>query len=292
MRMDRALGEWVEDMRARRLALSTQRDYVSTFSMFGKWLAAEDLASGLDEIDVEDVDEDLLREWRRTWTQAPGTQTIRIHKMRTFFGWCMSRGWHSGPNPARGLRPPRYVPRPTMPMEPHEVAAMLDAAKVHDMPKERALLLLLRYSGLAIQDAATLRRDALEGCELTLRRAKTGVAVIGAVPVEAADALRALDRPGEHFFWSGRGQKASTASYWRNRLKRVAALAGVEDFRPHRMRDTFAVELLKAGVAMEDVKDLLGHSSVLTTEKHYAPWNRARARRLRDIAARAHGGAG
>ena len=39
-------------------------------------------------------------------------------------------------------------------------------------------------------------------------------------------------------------------------------------------RDTFAVELLLAGVPLERVSILLGHSSVKVTEKHYAPWIR------------------
>jgi integrase/recombinase XerD len=48
----------------------------------------------------------------------------------------------------------------------------------------------------------------------------------------------------------------------------------------HRFRDTFAVELLLAGVLMERVSILLGHHSVRITEKHYAPWVRARQEQL------------
>jgi len=48
-------------------------------------------------------------------------------------------------------------------------------------------------------------------------------------------------------------------------------------FRPiYRFRDTFAVELLLAGVPMERVSILLGPRSIRITEKHYAPWVRAR----------------
>ena len=41
-------------------------------------------------------------------------------------------------------------------------------------PKERALILLMRYSSLAIGDSVTLSREAVVGTEPTLRRAKTG----------------------------------------------------------------------------------------------------------------------
>ena len=44
---------------------------------------------------------------------------------------------------------------------------------------------------------------------------------------------------------------------------------------PHRLRDTFAVELLLAGVPLDRVSILLGHSSIRITERHYAPWTRS-----------------
>jgi integrase len=50
----------------------------------------------------------------------------------------------------------------------------------------------------------------------------------------------------------------------------------VKDGHCHRFRDTFAVELLKAGTPIERVSVLLGHASVRVTERHYNPWNRAR----------------
>jgi integrase len=51
-------------------------------------------------------------------------------------------------------------------------------------------------------------------------------------------------------------------------------------FHSHMLRDTFAVELLLAGVALEKVSKLLGHKSIRVTEKHYAPWVRSRTDQL------------
>jgi integrase/recombinase XerD len=48
----------------------------------------------------------------------------------------------------------------------------------------------------------------------------------------------------------------------------------------HQLRDTFAVELLRQGVPMEELSKLLGHTSIRTTEKSYAPWVTARQDRL------------
>ena len=45
-------------------------------------------------------------------------------------------------------------------------------------------------------------------------------------------------------------------------------------------RDTFAVEMLLAGAAIDQVSILLGHKSVKITEKHDAPWVKARQEQL------------
>jgi integrase len=54
------------------------------------------------------------------------------------------------------------------------------------------------------------------------------------------------------------------------------ARAGIPDGHAHRLRDTFAVELLNEGVPIESVTVLLGHRSKAVTEKHYAPWVKER----------------
>jgi integrase len=41
---------------------------------------------------------------------------------------------------------------------------------------------------------------------------------------------------------------------------------------PTRFRDTFSVELLLAGVLMEEISILLGHSNIKITQQHYSPW--------------------
>lgn len=48
----------------------------------------------------------------------------------------------------------------------------------------------------------------------------------------------------------------------------------------HRLRATFAVDLLEKGIRLEDVSRLLGHRSVTTTERHYARRVKGRQDRL------------
>ncbi len=166
-----------------------------------------------------------------------------------------------------------------MPLSVDEVRALLRAAA--RKPKEHALILLLRYSGVSIVDAVTLKRSAVQSSgELILRRAKSAELVTVLLPPEVQVVLESLPPRGPYYFWTGQSLPNTAVKYWRRRLNEVAADAAVEGFHPHRLRDTFAVELLLAGVAMDDVSTLLGHSSVRTTERYYAPWNQARRGRL------------
>ena len=270
--LEEACDEFVQDLQARGLSRSTMRDYRSIFRQLIPF------AEKHGKTELSEVDQALLRKWRATWTCMASTHQLRITKLRTFFRFGIDAGWIEN-SPAASLRAPRGRSRPTMPLSRAEMQLLLKAAASYD--RERALLMLMRYSGLAIRDAATLRRDAIKGGLLTLRRAKTNELVLCALPDPVLAELNAIDDPSrEHFFWTGKSLPDTVARYWRSRLQLVARLAGVKGFRTHRLRDTFAVELLLAGVGIEDVSALLGHRSIHVTERHYAPWNSARRDRL------------
>ena len=75
-------------------------------------------------------------------------------------------------------------------------------------------------------------------------------------------ALEATPSVTEKFsFWSGNGKLESIVRSWQTRLRRLFKLANVQDGHAHRFRDTFAVELLLAGVPIERVSILSGHQS-------------------------------
>jgi integrase/recombinase XerD len=172
---------------------------------------------------------------------------------------------------------------PTAPLLKEEVDSTLSACVTYpdrtNAVRLRALVLLLRYSGLRIRDAVTLARDRLRGDKLFLFTAKTGTAVYCPLPPVL---IKALDDIPEstYYFWTGLSKPKSAVGDWQRSLKRLFNLANVPKAHAHRFRDTFSVELFLAGVPIERVSILLGHQSVRITEKHYAPWVRARQEQL------------
>lgn len=139
----------------------------------------------------------------------------------------------------------------------------------------------MRYSGLRIRDAATLSKDKLHENKLLLYTLKTGQPVWLSLPKKIAEELEGLNANGKYFFWSGNGVPKSTVADWQRSLAKVFELAGING-HAHRFRDTFSVNLLKAGVPLETVSVLLGHSSIRITERHYSPWVKFRQIKLEE----------
>jgi integrase len=237
--------------------------------------------SALRRVTVDD-----LRKYREGWKLAPITQSKKLERLRTFFKFCSDAGWIQG-NPAKAVRLPKSEHVPTLPFSDDEwqnITIALDTFReIHPkvperlVKKMRALVLLMRYSGLRISDAVTLRKERIDAKgRLFLYQAKTKHPVLLPLPKEVLTALKGVDEGDGRYFYPGVGKLKTAITEWQARLKKLFELAGIPDGHGHRLRDTFAVALLEKGVPLQEVSILLGHRSIKTTEKHYAPWTRSR----------------
>ncbi|MCY4587575.1 MAG: tyrosine-type recombinase/integrase [Bryobacterales bacterium] len=283
MKLSDACDAYLRDMEARNFRRSTLKNYKSLFRALQSYARDHGLT------DLTRIDQAEMRAWRESWSCKPGTQRLRLGQLRAFFTYAIDVGWVQI-SPMLKLKAPRSSVRPRMPLTRNEVASLVNTAEDSGRTKEKALILLMRYSGLSIRDAVTLRSDAIDGNNnLTLRRAKSGELVMLPLHSLAIEALERIYQAGQtHFFWSGKSLPITATKYWRDRLQLVASKAGVQNFTPHRLRHTFAVEFLLAGKSMEDLSTLLGHSSVITTERHYAQWDVSRRDRLSQIVREVH----
>lgn len=230
-----------------------------------------------------------LESWRSTWKDASLAASKKYQRAVGFFHFCTRMKWITD-NPMKALDPPKVRQVPTLPFTAEEMTAILAACDrvsikgiygEGNRPRVRAMTLLLRYSGLRIRDAATLGRDRIVNGKLLLYMQKTGMPVFVPLPPFVLDALNRVPPPSTaYFFWTGEGMPESTVGHWQYTLGRLFKLAGIDGGHAHRFRDTFAVELLLAGIPLDQVSILLGHSSVKITEKSYAPWVKARQEQL------------
>lgn len=217
--------------------------------------------------------------YRESWILSPISSAKKLERLRTFFRFCADRGWMRS-NPAKFLKAPKVKPKPTLPFSESEMEKILWACEVYpDSPKGRraqvkALILLLRYSGLRIRDAITLRRGAILEGKLFLYTGKTGTGVYIPLPETVLESLKGIGNE-EYFFWTGEGKVKSVLGSWERSLTTLFKLAGVKG-HAHKFRDNFAVDLLTHGVSVENVAMLLGHEDIRVTQKHYNPWIKQR----------------
>lgn len=230
---------------------------------------------------------DTLRGFRQTWKYSPLSAVKRLEYLRAFLRFCNESEWIES-NPAQTLKQTKVTYRPTLPFDDEEIARIFDAAdqvahKGRFGPQIRAMVLLLQYSGLRIQDAACLARSRLSNDKLFLYTQKTGTPVNCPLPAEVVNALANVPNGHQdHFFWDRKSTPESAVKSWDRVFAGVFATANppIKGGHPHRFRDTFAVSLLLKGVPLESVSRLLGHSSIKITERHYAPWVKARQEQL------------
>ena len=279
-----AWSEFLADLEARKLHSSTVRKY----KLLKRQM--EDFAKDRGLLFLTEFDLSKVSQFRSRWKDGPRSSAKKLERLRAFFRFAQKRKWVPE-NPALDLKAPKVTLCPTLPFNHEEMLRILAATDQYkeEMPSHgvengrriRGLVLLLRYSGMRIGDAVNFSTDQLESNRLFLYTQKTGVPVNTILPEFVLSALKATPKVTEQFFfWSGEGKLESTVRSWQTRLRRLFKLANIPDGHAHRFRDTFAVELLLAGVPIERVSILLGHQSVRITEKHYSPWVRSRQEQL------------
>ncbi len=293
-----AVGIFLADAEARGLAPATVQKLRGIFQVQLVGFAEESGITFLREFNPRN-----LTEWRQTWKKEKElARKKKFERVIGFFWYCVRQGWlRENPTATMGRVIAKHVPTDYFTAD--EYKRIIDAthrlgeyAERSWAPEKRgirirALTELMRWSGLRIRDAVTLECARLVENKLMLYQAKTGTPVFVPLPPQVADLLRSIP-PGlkpnlNYFFWSGNGLPKTFVANWQRAYRRLFKVADLRkpDGTPkrchcHMFRDTFAVEMLLAGVPIDQVSILLGHASVRVTEKHYSPWVRARQDQL------------
>jgi integrase/recombinase XerD len=270
-------------IKGENLSNETVRKYKTLFDQLVTFVADKGVRF------VDELDYQMLMNFRASWEDKALSAGKKLERLRSIVNFAVAREWVKK-NPAEDIKAPKLTwvdehgqvqkgSRPTLPYTDEEMLKLKNyvgnpAADTYDV-EAWAFILTMRFSGLAIQDTATLKINALEDGRLTLRRAKTGVPVKVLLNDLAQDALLALSpKSSEYFFWTGKSSPRSVASVWGERLQRIFEEAGIKkqgQMLSHRLRDTFAAKLLMSGSSKGTVATLLGNSEKMV-EKHYSQW--------------------
>jgi len=256
---------------------------------------------------LEEITSGLLLTWFDTQEQwSAASSRLSFHaRMKTFFIFCTSRELISKnpmvveafrQNVRRYSKDAKKRRQETIsPLDAEQVEKLLAACATTpritaaNRSRIHALMLLQRYSGLALVDASCLERDELttdgKVYRVKTNRQKSDEPVDNVIQTFVAEELLKVKNGNpKYFFWTGESLPGSVSSHYDKIYRKVFQHAGIETNGQlsHRFRHTFAVELLKAGVDIRTVSKALGHSSVTTTERYYAKWNKAQQEMLDD----------
>ncbi len=247
---------------------------------------------------VRAISRELLIDYSATWPDLYPSTTTRFFvsaRLKHFLTFCFESQWLDRVPKLARVKIDEPV---TLPLTAEEYERLLDTvSKSFDKVRAsrvRGLVQAMRWTGLGIRDTVTLRRDEITFDKahkvhtVVTSRQKTGTHVAVPIPPEvAAEILKVPNGNPEYVFWhTGTGKETSAVTNWQHDLRKLfrdAKIKSQGNMLSHRLRDTFAVDLLEKGVPMEEVSKLLGHTSIRTTERHYAKWVKGRQDRLNKI---------
>jgi site-specific recombinase XerD len=288
----RALRAFDADLRRRGAAEKTRRAYGIDVGQFALWAS---------QVDVEPaaVTPRTLRRYAAGLSErgaAPTTVARKLASLRALYRTLREAGTVEQ-NPAELLsapKKPRHLPKT---LRPDEVSRLLDripAATPLEL-RDRALLELAYATGLRAEELVSLDVGSVdfdaEEARVEGKGSKTRVVPVGEHALRALGRYLERARPalsggdGEPaLFLSKSGRRLSTSDV-RRRMRvwtRHAALAG--GVSPHWLRHSFATHLLEGGADLRAIQELLGHSSLSTTQVY----TRVESQRLRAAYARSH----
>jgi integrase len=256
-----------------RIKPSTARRYGVSL----QWLAEQFGDKHLDQITREQLAE--FEAWRRAMGASSPTIRRDLACLSSLFTSCEDWDWIAeGSNPVRGFMRRRAhrglteAPPRMRYLSPAEEQKLLAAAS----PAVRRAIVVAVDTGLRREEQFSLtwpQIDMRRGLITTTRQTKSGRSRSVPLPERSTQFLAQL-RANEvgtvaslYVFRHEDGRRILTME---KGIKAAVRRAGLKDVRWHDLRRTAGCRWLQAGRSMKEVSILLGHSSIATTEKHYA----------------------
>ncbi len=289
-----ALAAWDRWLVARNAAPRTRHAYLADVTQLAEWAGGHELAPG-------DVDHKRLRVFAGVLSErgaSKATVARKLASVRSFYRHLVDRGELEA-SPADLVATPKrdqYLPRV---LKAEEVEALLDSipASTPLELRDRAIFELAYATGLRAEELTMLDTgDAdFDAEELRVhgKGGKERVVPAGEKAWQALDAYLERGRPllaheGDEreraIFLSKSGRRLGTPDL-RRRLRNWTRRAGTPPgATPHTLRHSFATHLLEGGADLRTIQELLGHSTISTTQTY----TRVESRRLRKVYARAH----
>jgi integrase/recombinase XerC/integrase/recombinase XerD len=291
-----ALNALDDDLRGRAVAGRTARAYAIDCAQLAHWATARELEPG--QIDVKGLRRYLASLSERG--QAATTIARKLAATRALFAVQVALGGRAG-NPGELLRSPKRPQRLPHVLRAGEVAALLEEIPCSTPLelRDRALYELAYASGLRAEELVSLNLDSVdfdaEAVRVEGKGEKTRIVPVGehalaalACYLERGRSALVDERSDGSLFLSKSGRRLGTSDV-RRRLRgwarqATASTPQLSGAHPHALRHSFATHLLDGGADLRTIQELLGHTTISTTQVY----TRVESGRLRSAYSRAH----
>jgi site-specific recombinase XerD len=229
------------------------------------------------EVSWRDVDRFIAVQHRRGL--AATTVNRRLNAVKRFYDYLSEESPWASANPVKPshfLRLGRPLPKK---MAREQVKRFFSAIENR---MDRALFLLMLRGGLRVSEVVRLKMGDIDWEQKSLL-VEQGKGRKDRWVYLSADALMSLHEclrkrpvtaPGDYFFWNQKRKKSPlTVKAVQKKMERYAKAAGIKA-SCHSLRHTFASNLLEEGAEVVSIRELLGHSSVASSERYARLSNR------------------
>ncbi len=241
---------------------------------------------------AEDKGEESALDWKSVGSQdltayvlhlrdreySDATRARKIASARSFFGFLFYEGIIDE-DPSEKMSAPKIGRSLPKALSIEEVDALLDepADPSPESMRDKAMIELIYASGVRVSELVSLDLDDVDleqgfircfgkGSKERLAPIHQDAAAVLASYIENARPHLFSKRSDRALFLNKRGGRLTRQGFWLA-LKGAAARAGITaSITPHTLRHSFATHLLRGGAPLRHVQELLGHSSITTTQ--------------------------
>jgi len=213
---------------------------------------------------LQQIQSQFIEKWKQSLKErenTPATVNIRLRTLKAAFSKAVE--WkYLHQNPCAGVPQLKDAGKKVRFLSKEEIHAILEVAE----EPLRSIFLFFIYTGMRLSELLNLRWEDVDlGRGVIIIQAREGWNPkdyeMREIPIhpELKPVIEKL-KPGKGIIFPG-----NDVFSLNKRFKRLTRAAGVEDFRVHDLRHTFASHLVMNGVDLVTVKELLGHAKIQTT---------------------------
>ena len=252
---------------------NTVESYMRDIAQYSDYCAAE-------KIDILSADNGVLRGYLEYLTaigKSDATKTRVTASVRCFYRFLIAEGTLKR-NPADGIKLQRTEKKLPGILDSNEIVLLLSQPDGTDYEsiRDKAMLELLYATGIKVSELTelTVSNVNLQIGILHLHNGErerivpmypAAVKTVAAYLVNVRPAI-VIDENEDRLFTNMNGKPLSRQGFWKI-IKHYAEKAGIKkDITPHTLRHSFAAHLLENGAQLKDIKEMLGHSDISSTQ--------------------------